>query len=67
MRKSLVGCCFQRTIEPNTHKTTPCQKAFFALSAKLFYLPIFINGALKTAPYGIQKIDELCRLYEDKE
>jgi len=68
--KSLVGCCFQRTKKPNTHKITPRRKAYFTLSKRLFFfpnigaiaivpyvkhlffLPIFICGALKTAPYG---------------
>jgi len=72
--KSLVGCCFQRTKKPNTHKITPRRKAFLTLSKRffflsnigaiaiapyvkillghLFFLPIFICGALKTAPYG---------------
>jgi len=72
--KNLVGCCFQRTKKPNTHKITPRRKAYLTLfkrffflpnigaiaiapyvktlSGKLFFLPIFINGALKTAPYG---------------
>jgi len=71
--KSLVGCCFQRTKKPNTHKITPRRKAYLtlserffflsnlgaiaiapyvkSLSARLFFLPIFICGALKTAPY----------------
>jgi len=88
MFKSLVGCCFQRTTKPNTHKITSCRKAYLTLSegffflpnigamaiapygnfnicpfgfvgvfmgkhpTKLFFLPIFILGALKTAPYG---------------
>jgi hypothetical protein len=68
---SLVGCCFQRTIKPNTHKITPRRKAYLILSKrffflsnigaiaiapyvktfseKLFFLPTFICGALKTA------------------
>jgi hypothetical protein len=72
--KSLVGCCFQRTKKPNTHKIIPRRKAYLilfksffflsnigamaiasyirTLSGKLFFLPIFICGALKTAPYG---------------
>ena len=68
--KSLVGCCFQRTKKPNTHKITPRRKAFLTLWGRLFFLPnigamaiapyvkhlfflpIFILGALKTAPYG---------------
>jgi len=72
--RSLVGCCFQRTKKPNTHKITPRQKAYLTLSerffflpnigaiaitpyvktlsGKLFFLPIFIFGALETAPYG---------------
>jgi hypothetical protein len=72
--KTFVGCCFQRTKKPNTHKTTPRRKAYLTLSERffflpnigamaiapyvrtlsgnLFFLPIFIGGALKTAPYG---------------
>jgi hypothetical protein len=40
------------------HKTQYSQnkispKGYLTLSGKLFYFPIFINGALKTAPYKI--------------
>jgi len=69
--KSLVGCCFQHTIKPNTHKITLRRKAYLTLSKRffslsnigigamaialyvkhLFFLAIFICGALKTAPY----------------
>jgi len=50
--KTLVGCCFQRTKKPNTHKITPLQKAFLTLSGRLFFLPILLIGALGNAPYG---------------
>jgi len=49
--KKCVGCCFQRTKKPNTHKITSPRKAFLTLSGELFFLLILINGALKTAPY----------------
>jgi len=52
MFKCSVGCCFQRTTKPNTHKTISCRKAFLTLTAKLYCMPILLNGALKTAPYG---------------
>jgi len=74
MVKNLVGCCFQRTKKPNTHKIIPRRKAYLTLfkrlfflpnigamaiapyvrtlSGHLFFLPIFICGALKTVPYG---------------
>jgi len=47
--KKLVGCCFQRTKKPNTHKATPRRKAFFTLSEKLFFMPISIRGALENS------------------
>jgi len=72
--RTFVGCCFQRTKKPNTHKITPRRKAYLTLSKRFFFLsnigviaiapyvrtlsgnpfflPIFICGALKTAPYG---------------
>jgi len=52
MKKS-VGCCFQRTTKPNTHKTTSRRKAFLTLTAKLYFLPILIMVRWKTAPYGL--------------
>ena len=60
--KSLVGCCFQRTIKPNTHKIISHQKIFFALSEKPFFLPILFNGALANAPYGFLQKQEYYNL-----
>ena len=47
--KSLVGCCFQRTKKPNTHKATPRRKAYPTLFKRLFFLPNL--GAIAIAPY----------------
>jgi len=51
--QSPVGCVFQRTVKTIFEFLTNIFWGFKSLSAKLFFMPIFINGALKTAPYGI--------------
>ena len=45
----IVGCVFQRTVKTIFEFLTNIFWGFKSLSAKLFFMPIFINGALKTA------------------
>jgi len=56
VNQTTVGCCFQRTTKPNTQTKTFCRKAFTTLSGGLFFVPIFMNGALKTAPYEVSNV-----------
>jgi len=46
-----VGGSFQRTKKPNIQTKMLRRKACLTLSGRLFFMPIFNNGALKTAPY----------------
>ena len=51
--KTPVGCSFQRTTKPNNHKITPMPKGFVNPFGEALFYANFINGALKTAPYGL--------------
>jgi len=56
MKYRAVGCCFQRTTKPNMQTITLRRKAYKTLSEGFFFMPIFNNGALKTAPYKAQYV-----------
>jgi len=45
--RNTVGCVFQRTTKPNTHKAISRRKAFLTLTAKLYCMPMLLNGALE--------------------